>query len=687
MTTVRDLTVGLGVVVDAGDLFALERIVQRLERAFIGLGIAGAAAFASIFGTSMKFEDSLASVMAYVDATGDEFERLKSRLATVSRDMAEQFGVSFDSIHDDMRNIINLGIQPTEEGFESLLTVLNKMKKIEPEADALKLVRTLYKAGKTWPDMPVEDIANKLFIAAKEAPNFMDEMAAAAEKGLTISRLLGQPIDQFLAMISLMSEMSVSGAQLGTRLFTGMGFLISGTGRAQKALAALGIDPQRSDLINKETGQFKSYSVMMKTLYERLQKYNDASKAVILTMLFGTRVANAYVSILSQEPEAFDKYLKKIGETGDQLEKGFITRMGSGTQKILIFREAIRNLFTTIQMNDAFGTAAHNLTIWVHNFRRFLEMRPDVAAAVSQITGLGLALITLTSLFGFLSMGTILIQAAMVRLGWTAATVWKALLLKPLMAAGGLILIALLLEDIITGAWGAKSMLDGLTESFGWSAAAAREFQIVATMVSLILLALASPVLLIAVGIVVVIVTIYEAISAMKEWGKVLSKTFPNAVDKVRDSLTKLDNFLKPFVERMNSYGGIFWVMLFGPLAIPMAQMMNAPGLLRKFFDWAFPETGTNKLMDYIKNSGGYTNNWDVGGGRRVMSLPKNKEGLYPVVMLEKTGEIHNWYMTSEESALRLKKNLEKDFLEEEMNAAASLYAEAFGDSVPESSQ
>jgi len=651
MTVLRNIGIGWDINVNDDDLFALERLVMRVQRGFLAMGVAGAAAFAGIFGTSLAFEDSLARVMAMVNLTGNSFDQLQGKLARVSKNMSEKFGVSFEEIHDDMRNIINLGIDPLEAKFLDLLEVVNKLKKVG-EADPLKTARAIQKSSIAFKDMPLQKIANMIFVASKTGPNFIEEIADAMNKAIPLAVLMQQPLDQILGTLTAMSVLSVSGAQLGTRLFSGMALMMSGKGRAKEALEGIGLDV--NDFVDPKTGGFKNLNVIFQTLSKTMGKYTKASRAQILMHIFGRRVGNAYVPILMREAEVLEGYIQKIAESGDHLEAGFLTRMETGTQKINQFQAAFRALVASIDKNKAFGAMADNLRIFVHNIRVFLDKHPAIKDFVATFISFGLAIVTLTGLFGFLQMGIMLVTVAMGRLGWTAATAFGKLILGPLIAAASLILLFLVIEDLIGGAHGAENAFQDLARALGVSEYWGNNLAAMMGVLLLVILAVVAPVTMIIVTIVLVAVAIYEAIEAVKAWGKV----FPDTVQKIKDSLRGLTDFFSGINEKLDQYGGILWFFLFGPLAPMAAQLMHAPGVLKRVLEGLFPK-------DRMSPIGGMVGAFQQFGGETGQSREAFVSGVNPktgqkTVVIERNGQTVILNVKDEQSAFDALQDFER---------------------------
>lgn len=146
----------------------------------------------------------------------------------------------------------------------------------------------------------------------------MEDMFEAVKKGAPTFTATGQSIENFNALMGIMANSGVKGAEAGTQLRNIMLQLSKPTGEAQKQMEALGIKTQDSK------GNFLDVVNILGQFENRLKKLGTAQKAAALKTIFGARSVTGLNLLLQEGTENIKKFrdqLKSAGGTSDKMAK------------------------------------------------------------------------------------------------------------------------------------------------------------------------------------------------------------------------------------------------------------------------------------------------------------------------------------------------------------------------------
>ncbi|MFC3212730.1 phage tail tape measure protein [Planomicrobium okeanokoites] len=299
--------------------------------AAITLPILGAATAA--IQTGMDFEASMSNVQAISGATGEDLVSLEKK----AREMGATTSKSAGEAADAMSYMALAGWDTTQimQGIEPILRL--------SEAGSLDLA--------TASDL-VTDSMSALGLEVKDLPGYLDQVAQTSRKANTdIDSLmqanlavggsfnnLNVPLAEGNALLGIMANRGIKGAEAGNALSSILVNMTSGAGQAGKAMEELGISAFDSE------GNFKGVENVLQEVSDATAGLSEEQRTQYLSMIAGKTQLSGFQALLDGlgkeygdlkgNVENSNGALNEMAATMQNNLKGKLTEIGSALSEV-----------------------------------------------------------------------------------------------------------------------------------------------------------------------------------------------------------------------------------------------------------------------------------------------------------------------------------------------------------------
>lgn len=283
--------------------------------------------------TGMDFESSMSNVQAISGATGDDLASLEKK----AREMGASTSKSAGEAADAMSYMALAGWDTTQimDGIEPVLRL--------SEAGSLDLARAS--------DL-VTDSMSALGIETKDLPGYLDQVAQTSRKANTdIDALmeaslavggsfknLGVPLAEGNALLGIMANRGIKGAEAGNALSSILVNMTSGAGQAGKAMEELGVSAFDSE------GNFKGVEAVLLEVKEATAGLSEEQQTQYLSMIAGKTQLSGFQALLDglgneygdlkADIEGSNGALNDMAATMQNNLKGKLTEIGSALSEL-----------------------------------------------------------------------------------------------------------------------------------------------------------------------------------------------------------------------------------------------------------------------------------------------------------------------------------------------------------------
>jgi len=273
--------------------------------ALLGLGAAGAGAFAGATKVAADFEFQLSAVAAVSGATKSEMAGLRQEALKIGADTAYSAGQATSAMEilaangisakDIMGGAARAAADLAAAGGTSLANAAT----IASTAMAVWNLRT----------QDLTDVVNRLAAAANVSRFGVEDMGQAIAMGGGVAAVAGVSFSDFAATIAATAQYFTSGSDAGTSFKT---FLTSLTGNSEKAketIAELGLE-----FFNAQ-GQLKPMSAIVQELHDKLGGLSAQQQTVALKTIFGNDAFRTAAGLMKMTGAEFEELSRKMGDT------------------------------------------------------------------------------------------------------------------------------------------------------------------------------------------------------------------------------------------------------------------------------------------------------------------------------------------------------------------------------------
>jgi TP901 family phage tail tape measure protein len=203
----------------------------------------------------------------------------------------------------------------------------------------------------------------------------MENLFEAVKKGAPSFTAAGQSLESFNALLGVMANSGVKGAEAGTALRNIMLKLSAPSAEAQRVLEDLGVTTQ------DQAGNFLDIVDILGQFERGLADMGSQQRTAALSTIFGTRAVTGVNLLLQEGTQGLREYREQLeGATGASQEMGGVIGSSIGNRLKGLKSAVIEAGFTFVSaFEDVGGKAIDNLTQLVRNV--------DLTAIAEQVAG------------------------------------------------------------------------------------------------------------------------------------------------------------------------------------------------------------------------------------------------------------------------------------------------------------
>lgn len=308
---------------------------KRAGAAMTTAGVAVAAGLGIAVKKGMEFDAAMSQVAAISGATGQEFEDMKKAARNAGAITSKTAKESADALM-----YMSLAGWDSKTSMDALLPVLRLS-----EAGAMELGRTS--------DLVTDSMAT-LGLQSKDLSMYLDQVAQTSRKSNTNIDMLMEamltaggtfesltvPIHEANAMLGILANRGVKGAQAGTAVNAVMVNLTTRFGKAGKALDALNINAFDNQ------GKFKGMANVLREVNDKTKGMTEEQRNMYLAMIGGKEHLKNLQKMLAGVDDEYDQLVNDIKNSEGVLDlmskqmldnlQGDITILKSGLDEMAI---------------------------------------------------------------------------------------------------------------------------------------------------------------------------------------------------------------------------------------------------------------------------------------------------------------------------------------------------------------
>lgn len=263
----------------------------------VGVGFSAS----SIISTFSDFKSGMSTVKALTGATDEEFiqltetaENLGATTKFTATEASEGMkylamaGWETSEIIEAMPGLLNLAAAGATDLGTAADIVSDVMTAMGMEAGEAGRAADVFAKAATSSNTTIEGLGNTLKYAAPIAHSF------------------GMTLEDVAAAAGLMANAGIKGEMAGTALRASLLRMSSPTSDMTKAMKKLGIS------FTEESGQMKSMSTIIRSLETSFAGLSQAQRLEYAQTLFGTEAASAWLGLIDQGADAYDKMAESL---------------------------------------------------------------------------------------------------------------------------------------------------------------------------------------------------------------------------------------------------------------------------------------------------------------------------------------------------------------------------------------
>ncbi|OLS39143.1 phage tail tape measure protein [Bacillus sp. MRMR6] len=343
--------------------------------------------------TGMDFESSMSNVAAISGATGADLKELEKK----AREMGASTSKSASEAADALSYMALAGWDNTQmmAGLEPILRL--------SEAGSIDLARAS--------DL-VTDSMSALGVEVKDLPNYLDKVAKTSQKANTdIDTLmtaflavggtlknLRTPIAESSALLGIMANRGLKGAEAGNALNSILVNLTSGAGQAGKAMETLGVSAFDSQ------GNFKGVEATLLEVKQAMAGLNEEQRTQMISMIAGKEQMKGFNFLLDglgmeygdlkAEIEASDGALSNMAKTMQDNLKGDLSSLSSALSEL------------GLVLYDKIGPYLRQATQYLTELATKIgALSPKTQTMIAIMAGLAVSIGPVLMILGFMIMG------------------------------------------------------------------------------------------------------------------------------------------------------------------------------------------------------------------------------------------------------------------------------------------
>ncbi|MBQ2968666.1 MAG: phage tail tape measure protein [Clostridia bacterium] len=400
---------------------SLKRAGETAKKSFAAVGVAVAAAAASVVKFGSEFEQSAAKASTLFGDVAVDTENLNKKMLSLSASV----GVAATELNEGLYSALSAGVPVTEDMAGAL--------------DMLEQSAKLAMAGFTDTDTAIAATAktlNAYGLDVSETERIQGILIQTQNKGITTVGELGASLAQVTptaaafkvsfenvgAALATMTAQGTPTAQATTQLNSLIAELgKSGTIASDNLKAAA----EGTEYAGKSFLEMMESGAELNDVLALLQKAADESGVSMVDMFSSIEAGKAALSIMNQEGKTFTSNLEAMNNTAGLVEKGFETMANTAAGQSAIMKEGLKNLAITAynSLDGAFTDLLKDVNTAIAGISASLSdgaLGGALSFVISNFTALATAVIgSVAAVKAYNAIGAI---TTTVTTAWTAAT-------------------------------------------------------------------------------------------------------------------------------------------------------------------------------------------------------------------------------------------------------------------------
>ncbi|MBN1320130.1 MAG: phage tail tape measure protein, partial [Thermoleophilia bacterium] len=271
--------------------------------------VAAAAAIAGIGVASVKaaasFEYEMSRIQANADGTAEELQQLEAVILQLGKDTMFSAGETAEAANELIKAGLSIG--DTMAALPGMLDLaaageLGVAQAATITSDALNVFK-----------LDAEDagrVADTLALAANKSTTEVTALGEAFSAGASAAVVAGMDIEEFNAVLAILAQYGVKGAEAGTMLKTMFMQVMAPSTTATALMDEWGI------AVYDANGQMLPMVDILRNLEEALGDATDEQRNFVLGTIFGTRGITVVNSLLAEGSEKYAEWTDALSDAG-----------------------------------------------------------------------------------------------------------------------------------------------------------------------------------------------------------------------------------------------------------------------------------------------------------------------------------------------------------------------------------
>lgn len=439
-------------------------LTTRVSAPLLAVGGAGVYAFA-------QFDQAMTKSLAIM---GDVSDQMRGRMAASARATAKELGLGADKVAEGYYFLAAAGLDATQSiGVLPLVSKFAKAGAFDLALATDLLTDAQSALGLTVRDDVVKNMENMTrvsdvlvkanTVANSSVQQFSEALTSRAGPAL---RLVKKDIEEGVAVLAVMADQGVKGAEAGTRLDIVLRDLQTRGIKSADEMKKLGIR------VFDSSGSMRNMADILQDLEGVFGGLSDEqARTTLMTLGFQDRSVAAMLSLMGMSDQV-RRYEAALRDAGGMTEVVARKQMRALTEQLNVQKQRIVDVGISIgvilapfvlKMARALASAAES-------FAKLSPFQQKFIIALAAMVALaGPALFLTGTLMKMAMVIPVLkgVAAAMGTTGWAAAAMAAKIMIIPLVVLSLLAALALLAEDLAVFSRGGKSVIGIAVEWFG----------------------------------------------------------------------------------------------------------------------------------------------------------------------------------------------------------------------------
>lgn len=380
-TVVRELITRWLVKADYDSVKDMNKSLEDAKGKFLKMAAASGAYLAAITVPAMRLQDAIRTTLTLSDAQGDAFAKLDSDMTKSALNLSSELGIAATDVATGFYQVLSTGAQALTPRFNELSKTALKMGKtvgLDLSTSVESLNDTLNAFGLNVNEFT--RVADVLFTSSKLAATTVPQLTDAMRTAGPVAAAANVSLETTSAILDSLAESGIKGGEAGMAFKQILVRLGSGPGK--KALSDLGISAFDS------SGKMRNMIDVLMDIQSATAGMTEEQKTSNLVAIAGQFAFSRLAALLNKNLDTTKEYEEALNGTGGALDKAFIIKMSSASERVKLFWTRIKNLAATLGMPilEPLSKLADALGELVEKFRLLINESESAKKITTVIT-------------------------------------------------------------------------------------------------------------------------------------------------------------------------------------------------------------------------------------------------------------------------------------------------------------